>query len=397
MKRIEVNIDTLVGPTHFYGGLAFGNIASTKNKAQISHPRKAALQGLEKMKLLFDLGIPQLVLPFHPRPHLATLQLLGFSGSEQQIIEQAYKYAPEILMQCSSSSAMWTANSATVTASNDSSDDKVHITPANLGSHLHRSIEPSLTSSIFKKIFHDERFFVHHSPLPCTYDLFDEGAANHIRFASKKELLGLHLFVWGRSCASHQLTPKRYPARQSKEAQEAIIRLHQLNPEAIVLAQQNPEVIDKGVFHNDVIATGNELFFLLHEDAYVNTNAVIEQLQKKAEKRFKKRLSIALIKRKDLSIADAVHSYLFNSQIVTVNGAQILIAPSEAENMETARNVIDNLINDQNIPINKLFFVPVNQSMKNGGGPACLRLRLQLTIEELASIHPGVLFSQELY
>ncbi|MBS0656026.1 MAG: N-succinylarginine dihydrolase, partial [Verrucomicrobia bacterium] len=221
---------------------------------------------------------------------------------------------------------------------------------------------------------------VHHSPLPSTYDLFDEGAANHTRFSP-----GLHLFVWGRSMNSLDTSPKRYPARQSKEAQEAIIRLHQLDN--VVLAQQNPHIIDQGVFHNDVIATGCGSFFLLHEEAYVNTHAVIEELQQKA----KNSLQIALIEKKELSVSEAVSSYLFNSQIVRVGNSQILIAPTETEHSPAAKKVIDRL------PIDKVIFVPINQSMKNGGGPACLRLRLSLTPDELASIRQNVLFTEPLY
>lgn len=393
MKHIEANIDTLVGPTHFYGGLSFGNIASTSNKALVSYPKKAALQGLEKMKLLSDLGIPQLILPPHPRPHIAMLKRLGFSGSEQQIIEQAYSLAPEILIQCSSSSAMWTANSAVVTPSSDSQDGKVHITPANLASHFHRSLEASFTSLLFKAIFHDGNFFTHHHPLPATSDFFDEGAANYTRFSDRQK--GLHLFVYGKSSALHEHSPTHYPARQSKEAQEAVVRLHKLDPQSVLFAQQNPTVIDQGVFHNDVIATGNQELFLLHEEAYVNTAAVIEALQEKAHKTLKKELSIALIKKEMMPVSDAVRSYLFNSQIVSIDNRQILIAPSECEQVESAKEVINFLLRDKKI--DKALFISINQSMKNGGGPACLRLRLPLTSQELAAVHPGVLFSQELY
>ena len=35
--------------------------------------------------------------------------------------------------------------------------------------------------------------------------------------------------------------------------------------------------------------------------------------------------------------------------------------------------------------------------MNNGGGPACLRLRVVLTVEQQQAVHQGVLFSESLY
>ena len=154
---LEVNIDCIAGPTHHFGGLAFGNVASIHSQAMLSHPKKAALQGLEKMKLLFDLGVPQIIFPPHPRPLFSALKALGFEGSPDAIVEKAFKRAPNLLLICSSSSAMWMANAAIITPSIDSEDHKVHITPANLASNLHRSLEVPLTSALLQKVFNNAR------------------------------------------------------------------------------------------------------------------------------------------------------------------------------------------------------------------------------------------------
>ncbi|MDB6081669.1 MAG: succinylarginine dihydrolase [Chlamydiia bacterium] len=379
---MEVNIDCLAGPTHHFGGLSYGNIASIKSKSSLSHPKLAALQGLEKMKLLSDLGVPQIVLPPQSRPSYETLRSLGFQGSEQVMLEEAFQKAPHLLLMCSSSSAMWTANAATVTPSLDSSDHKVHITPANLAAHLHRSIEATQTAALFKQIFHDVRYFTHHAPLLATGELFDEGAANHTRF-SLDNGPGLHFFVYGTSSQSKNLCQK-YPARQTKEAQEAISRLHKINH--FLFAEQNPKAIDAGVFHNDVIATGYKNIFMLHEDAFVDTAEVLTQLQEMAQKVLGKPLQVIEIKRNDLSLQDAVDSYFFNSQIVESHGKVQLIAPLESKNIQIPAGIFE-----------KTIFIPLQESMKNGGGPACLRLRMQLSTEEFQSIHQGVVFTDTLY
>lgn len=376
----EINIDCLSGPTHHFGGLAYGNIASTSNQASLSNPQQAALEGLEKMKLLADLGIPQIILPPHPRPDYSALRSLGFRGSDHEVIEEAFRKDPRLLLICSSSSAMWAANSATTTPSIDSADHKVNITPANLASNLHRSIEVPFTTKILRQVFHNKEYFTHHSPLFASGDLFDEGAANHTRFSSN-ESEGIHLFVYGKS-RDARLSPKIYPARQTREAQEAICRLHGIHYALFI--QQNPLAIDEGVFHNDVISTGYQNIFFYHEEAFLNTEHVIDELQNMAYRVFKEPLFLIKIKRSELSLKKAVESYLFNSQIVKADGKLFLIAPMECKKIALPKEFT---------PI----FVPLYESMKNGGGPACLRLRMQVTEKELSSIHPGVFLTDSLY
>src|SRR4051794_41421658 len=85
-NALEVNFDGIVGPTHNYAGLSFGNVASQAHGGSVSHPREAALQGLAKMKFLHDLGVRQAVLPPQPRPDLGTLRRLGFGGSDADLL-----------------------------------------------------------------------------------------------------------------------------------------------------------------------------------------------------------------------------------------------------------------------------------------------------------------------
>src|SRR5690349_20397217 len=155
MKTVEANFDGLVGPTHNYAGLAYGNVASALNADKPSNPREAALQGLRKMKALHDLGLAQGVLPPHERPHLPTLRALGFTGKEGEVLAAARRVAPGLLAACSSASAMWVANAATVSASPDTEDGRVHFTPANLCTQLHRALETRVTARVLRAVFPD--------------------------------------------------------------------------------------------------------------------------------------------------------------------------------------------------------------------------------------------------
>src|SRR5438874_9593839 len=254
MAAIEINFDGLPGPTHNYSGLAEGNLASERHKSLASNPRQAALQGLAKMKALADRGFAQAVLPPHERPDMAALRAVGFAGDDSAVLRSAAKAAPQLLAACSSAAAMWVANAATVSPSADTADGRVHFTPANLVSHFHRSLEAPTTTRILRAIFADERRFVVHDALPAAAQFGDEGAANHMRFA-EPGTPGVELFVYGRAAFDPDVpAPRRFPARQTREASEAVARRHGLAPQRTVLARQNPEAIDAGAFHNDVVA-----------------------------------------------------------------------------------------------------------------------------------------------
>jgi len=390
VKTFEVNFDGIVGPTHHYGGLSPGNIASQEHRLQTSYPKQAALQGLQKMKLLADLGIPQAVLPPHERPSISFLREHGFEGTDAQVIQDALKTRADLLSVASSASAMWAANAATVSPSADCSDGRVHFTPANLISTAHRRQEPEFTTRVFRKIFPDENRFQVHDPLPDDPSLADEGAANHSRLCRNYAEAGLELFVYGRNAAGEQ--PQKYPARQTLAASERIARQHGLAEDRVLFAQQNPAAIDAGVFHNDVIAVANENVLFCHELAYVDQPQVIEQLRERCPE-----LCLIEVSSAELSIGEAVATYLFNSQLVTLaDGSMLLMCPIECADLERVRHVLSRILADQT-PIGEVKFIDVRQSMQNGGGPACLRLRVVLSAEELSAIHQPALLTEELY
>lgn len=395
MTFYEINFDGIVGPTHHYAGLSFGNMASLKNQTSVSNPRQAALQGLAKMKRLMDLGLKQAALPPHDRPHLSTLRRLGFCGNDANVIAKAWQQAPEILDACSSSSFMWTANAATMAPSLDTIDGKVHFTAANLVNKFHRTIEADQTSLAFKKIFHDEKYFTHHEPLTAHEFFGDEGAANHTRLCPQHSHSGLHLFAYGWSAFDKKKKkPTKFPARQSLEASLAVSRKHGIKNGQALFLQQNPAVIDAGVFHNDVIAVGNEGFFFCHEKAFLNQKSVLNDLKKTYRSLFKSDLVIVEIKEKDVPVKDAVASYLFNTQIVTrPDKTMQVIAPTECQSHPKVKKTLDRLIADKKNPVSHVEFLDLKQSMKNGGGPACLRLRVVLSDQEMAAMNPCVLLN----
>lgn len=394
VQTFEVNFDGLIGPTHNYAGLSFGNLASDRNRGAVSSPKSAALQGLEKMKRLYDMGIKQAVLPPQPRPHLSFLRRLGFRGADEAVIAQAAASQPQLLANAYSASAMWAANAATVSPSADTQDGKVHLTPANLLTTLHRSLETDGTAAVLRQIFADSSCFVIHAPLPAHRHFADEGAANFCRFAVEHGKPGVEMMVYGTDAdAGGSTRPEKYPARQTRQACEAIFRNHRLDPGRTVFAQQNPAVVDRGVFHNDVIAVANETVFLYHEDAFVDTAAVVADI----DERLGTKLQRLCVKREQVSVAEAVESYLFNSQLVTLpGGGMAVIAPEECRLNEAARSWLEDLPFGDN-PVEAVHYFDVRESMKNGGGPACLRLRVVLTEKELAAVHPHILFDEALY
>src|SRR5438105_12180964 len=231
----EVNFDGIPGPTHNYAGLARGNLAAEKHARKVANPREAALQGLAKMRALAARGVPQAVLPPHERPHIAALGALGFEGNDAAIVARAAREAPQLLAACSSAAAMWAANAATVSPSADTADRRVHFTPANLIANFHRSLEADTTTRVLRSIFADQARFVVHSPLPAALQFGDEGAANHMQFSATSAGPGVQMFVYDRSALSAASAPQRHPARQTREASEAIVRRHGLDPAMVVL------------------------------------------------------------------------------------------------------------------------------------------------------------------
>lgn len=394
MTVYEVNFDALVGPTHNYGGLSYGNLASQRNIHSISNPREAARQGLRKMQALYSLGLKQAVLPPQERPAVYVLRRLGFTGTDRQLIERAAREAPRLLCACSSASSMWAANAATVSPSADTLDGRVHFTPANLASTFHRSIEPPTTSRVLRAIFTDETHFRHHEPLPAVDHFADEGAANHTRLCSGHVASGVELFVYGKSAFAPGPLPQRYPARQTLEASQAIARLHNLDPDRVVFAQQNPVAVDTGVFHNDVIAVGNENVLFYHEEAFADGPTVLGALQR----RFGEGpLHLIEVRSAQVSLTEAVASYLFNSQLLTLpDGGMALVLPEECRTTASVWTYLEALLEGDN-PIQALHVFDLKQSMRNGGGPACLRLRVVLSGDELTAMNRSVLLDDRLF
>lgn len=395
MKQFEVNFDGLVGPTHNYAGLSYGNVASYSNAKNASNPKQAAKQGLTKMKALADMGLQQGVLAPQERPDIQSLRRLGFTGSDADVLKGAANNAPAILQAVCSASSMWTANAATVSPSADTVDGKVHFTPANLTNKFHRSLEPEMTGRILKATFGNEKYFAHHAHLPDNEHFGDEGAANHTRLCSDYGNAGVEIFVYGRHAFDGtKPAPTKYPARQTLESCQAISRLHGLDDSGVVYLQQNPDVIDQGVFHNDVISVGNQNVMLYHEQAFLDTEAKLREIK---EKFGDNPLHFVKVNTSQVSVQDAVKSYLFNTQIVTLpNGEMCIIAPTECQENQAVHSYLSELVS-QDTPIKQVRYFDVKQSMQNGGGPACLRLRVALTQLELDAVNPHTLMNDDLF
>ncbi|AIU25662.1 succinylarginine dihydrolase [Pandoraea pnomenusa] len=389
---IEANFDGLVGPTHNYAGLSFGNVASANNANRVSNPREAALQGLAKMKALADLGYAQGVLPPQERPSVAMLRTLGFSGSDEAMIREAARTAPALLGAACSAASMWTANAATVSPSADTADGRVHFTAANLCSKLHRAIEHDTTSRVLRVAFGDASHFAHHDALPGWPSLGDEGAANHTRLCGAYGERGVEFFVYGRDDLSSAPAPRRFPARQTLQASQAIARLHGLAEDDVVFAQQHPDAIDAGVFHNDVIAVGNGNVLFCHAQAFVDQPAVLARLRERLAARGAE-LEVIEVSSDAVSLEDTVGSYLFNSQLLArppdAGDGMRLVVPQECRERTAVWRYLESLVADDG-PIRELHVFDLRESMRNGGGPACLRLRVVLTEQERRATHAGL-------
>ncbi|KGT94846.1 succinylarginine dihydrolase [Erwinia typographi] len=392
MSAREANFDGLPGLTHHYAGLSFGNEASTRHQHQLSNPRLAAQQGLLKMKALADLGFVQGVIPPHERPAVGVLRQIGFSGTDAQVLAKAAAQAPRLLSAASSASAMWVANAATVSPSADSADGRVHLTVANLNNKFHRAMEAPTTGALLRAIFHDPQYFSVHDALPQVGMFGDEGAANHNRFSQAHGDAGVQLFVYGREEGNSSVAPTRYPARQTLEASEAVARLHQLDPQRTLFAQQNPAVIDQGVFHNDVIAVSNQQVLFCHQYAFLNQSGLLAAIAEKMPG-----FTPIEVPDNQVSVADAVATYLFNSQLLSKpNGKMLLVLPEEARQHPGVWRYLCGLV-ESGGPVDELKVFDLRESMCNGGGPACLRLRVVLNARELAAVNPSVMMNDTLF
>jgi succinylarginine dihydrolase len=317
------------------------------------------------------------------------LRELGFGGSDTRVLKDALAAAPELLHGASSASSMWAANAATVVPASDSGDGRTHFVPANLISLLHRSIEARFTERALGKIFSDTARFVVHAPLPACDALADEGAANHTRLFTRQG--ALHLFAWGRR-KGEPFPTSRFPARQTHAASASVARLAGIDARACVLWQQDPRGIDAGAFHTDVLAVGNASVLLLHERAFCDHAALLARL--KAGLGDEVRACVAT--EAELPLADAVSAYCFNSQLLSLpSGKMRLIAPLEARDSPSARAFLERAVAE--LPeLEGADYLDVNGSMKNGGGPACLRLRVALSDDDARKLSGSVLLDARL-
>lgn len=382
----EINFDGLVGPTHNYAGLSEGNLASARNANMIARPREAALQGLAKMQRLRALGLSQGVLPPHERPNIKWLRSLGFTGTDGDVWERAWRSEPTIARAALAASAMWAANAATISPSADTGDGRLHATVANLQTMLHRILEGDQTERTLRRLLPDEaRFAVHPALLP--HDaLSDEGAANHMRMSADAGALAVEIFVYGRKASEFKTG---FPARQTLEACHAIARRHTLDTARVVFAKQAPEAINAGAFHNDVVAVAHEHVLFHHEEAFADKAALYADVRAKARGFEPVFVEVPTAR---VGLDDAVTSYLFNSQLLRLPGASTLtlIAPTEVRENNKTASVVEEMVAAPNAAIGQVEYVEVRESMRNGGGPACLRLRIVMTPEERAAAAQGL-------
>lgn len=376
----EINFDGLIGPSHNYGGLSLGNIASSTNQGGVARPKAAALQGLAKMRLVAGLGIRQGILPPQPRPDYRALHILGYRGTDSQMAARCWQDDPRLFANLFSASAMWAANAATISPSADTGDARLHVSPANLVSNLHRSREAAFTHRLLATLFADDRHFAVHPPLPMSPHLSDEGAANHGRLCQTHGAAGTQLFVYGDKAGG------RFPARQALRAAQAIARRHQLAPAHTLFLQQANKAIEAGAFHNDVVSVANGTVLFAHEDTFEHREAAHAALRTSLPG-----LQIIEVTNAQVPLADAIKSYLFNSQLVTLpDNSMALILPAEVRENAAASRYLDMLL-QMETPIKEAHVIDVRESMRNGGGPACLRLRVVVTAAELAALDPRFL------
>ncbi|HXS50079.1 MAG TPA: N-succinylarginine dihydrolase [Sphingomicrobium sp.] len=368
MPLVEINFDGIIGPSHNYAGLSFGNVASMGHGGETSEPRAAALQGIDKMRSNLALGLAQGIFLPHPRPNREWLARLGTT------IEAA---EPIIAANAMSASPMWAANAATVSPAPDTADGKCHLTVANLRTMPHRSHEWSATLAQLELAFRGDPFAVH-GPVPPAFG--DEGAANHMRLAPGHDAPGVEILVYGVSGGA-------FPARQHVEASKAIARLHCLDPRRTVFIEQSEEAIAAGAFHNDVVAVANERVLFAHEQAFADKQPLLDACSAHVPG-----FEYVEVAAADVPLEDAIKSYLFNAQLVSPpDGETTLIVPTEARETASVWSWLERHLAG-NGPIRRVEVVDVRQSMANGGGPACLRLRV---VADPATVDPRFMVDGE--
>jgi len=393
MKLVEFQLDRLVGPTHHFGGLGVGNLASQRSAGMTSNPAAAAIQGLDKMRLIARWTNLQLIVPPQPRPDFSMLRMLGWDGPDEEVLKRARDEAPILLSAATSCSAMWTANAATASPAVDSIPSANHptrLTVANLNSSIHRAMEPVQTQLDLDSALASCGRVT--SPLPGGTAMRDEGAANHMRLGSSAWEPGIHLFVYG----DGEPRPRINFPRQSLHACEAIARRHRLIPENVFFLKQHPDAIDAGAFHNDVVAMSHLDRLIYHASAFYAGEETLHQIDQRYQQLHGRDLMRMEVTDAMLPLSEAVSTYLFNSQIVSVDGdaAPRIVCTRQVEKSEKARALVEQWCNEG--IFRSVQYVDLDQSMSGGGGPACLRLRIPVVSDDVDDVAPSARFSDEL-
>lgn len=364
MPLVEINFDGIVGPSHNYAGLSLGNLAATKNAGATSYPRAAALQGLAKMRGNRAMGLAQGFFVPLRRPSAPWLEQLAANETTN----------PALVAGAWSASSMWTANAATVSPAPDTADNRCHLTVANLVSMPHRSHEWPDTLRQLQLAFADGKHFAVHQPVPPTFG--DEGAANHMRLCADHGSAGLEVFVYGRPGGP-------FPARQHIEASRIVARRHGLDRTRVLFIEQSREAIAAGAFHNDVVAVADGLTLFTHQQAFADPAQAYQAIREKCPG-----AQIVEVPASAVPLDEAIRSYLFNAQLLTLpGGEQALVVPGECRESPEVWVFLQQMLAG-NGPIRRVEVVDVRQSMANGGGPACLRLRV---VADPATVDPRFL------
>ena len=190
---------------------------------------------------------------------------------------------------------------------------------------------------------------------------------------------GVVAFVYGNSCG-------KFPARHHEQASRAFARFHRLDPARTLFIEQHPAAIEAGAFHNDVVSVANQRVLFTHALAFADQQGAYDAIRAAFPE-----LQVVEVPDDAVSLDEAIRTYLFNSQLVTLpDGGMELISPLEAKTEAVLRWADGTTGGNQSI--RKINFVDVRQSMANGGGPACLRLRV---VADPAHVDPRFLLDDQ--
>ena len=386
MKPIYVCIDTVIGPSYHYGGLALGNTHSLSHKHQVSYPKKAALQGLSKMKLLLDHGVIQYILPPYKRDYESLIQgYYDYQGDFEDNLKRLYDDNLNLFSAFFSASSAWLANAWTMTPSIDSVDCRYHVSPASLQACFHRQLDVDQTITILTKMLCSKSYVTCHHPAA----FFDEGAANMIRLSAGGK--GLYLFVSG------SFNTKRFESRHDSRSWQLLVNQHQLDPDYVIYLTQHPDAIDAGVFHNDVISFGLDDLLVVHENAFVDQANYCDTILETYSSCFGTDLTLIQIPDSIFTLKDAVNSYFFNSQLVRKhNDCYLLLVPSRCQGLPVVDYFISEASNQWGKELD-VVYCDVDESIKNGGGPACLRNSVDVFDDPNMIFDDRYLFTLEKY